>query len=178
VQNGCLISKENGVWLEFVFGILLANLFIQANQNVKKVLISPILKVIFCIIALVISVTLLNNIPYYFNNNVMMYSIVGIPMFACIIFNLAKCQTKIVIKLGKSKLIQILGELSLSFFLAQIFTLSIVRYVHDTYMHSANYTQFEVVLALIVNIVIAIMMHYLIEKPLKKLFTKISNKIV
>ncbi len=148
--------------LEFMDGILLAGMF-QDFKKIKficKILFNKAVILFECVL-LVIGVTILYKAGIACGDY-MLYSVVCLPLFCLMLPALAY------IKLGSldnSKIIKYLSQISYCFFLAQFFVWPLIRIME------INNNVLKIVISVILCVIIAVVLNYFIEKPVKKWIT-------
>lgn len=99
----------------------------------------------------------------------MAYSWVALPCFAGLVFVGAGIKTP---RLGLSKVLKYLVDISYVFFFAQFFTWRLTLYIISEVLHmNSNLAKISVSFTLC--LIITIIMHEVFEKPLKKLLSKL-----
>lgn len=149
--------------LEFYIGVLLASM----KEELEK--IKPLRFFQHWVWYLVELVILIEAVTYaveadFAVGSFMTYDMICLPIFVMMIFTMSGVSSKI---LEKSKLLQYLTDISYMFFLAQFFTFDISWRIikgFDWWDNKGN-----IMMSSAICIVIAIVLHELVEKPLKKL---------
>ena len=153
--------------LEFILGCLLASTY----KNFKK---CKILTNKITLLIEIISLVLLITVGYKLKmqiNNYMFYSIITIPIFSLILFNLSINKWGI---LTKSILLKYLCNISYSFFLVQFFVWPIMKLL-PAIINNNNFL--KIVISLIICILLSIISYEFIEKLIKKyLYNKLLKK--
>lgn len=103
--------------------------------------------------------------------NYMTYDIICLPIFTLMLFTLSGVESS---ALEKSKLLRYMSDASYAFFLAQYFTWELSRMVmrYFNWYHNLG----NILMSLSICIVITIILHEGVEKPLKKICMSMYNK--
>lgn len=151
--------------LEFVLGMMLASTYSDINVDIKNRFLSTKLLIVE-IILLILGVTVAVKLGIA-EGNYMFYSWIGLPIFGLMILTLHNMEFK------KYRCVSYASELSYSFFLAQLFIWRIVKELLKIMKVSNNVA--IIAMSLIVCVVLAIMIHEIIEKNGKKLLKRILH---
>ena len=161
--------------LEFALGVLLelimnAPVMIEKTSRLQN---GWIVLVEFLILVLGVSMAVRLGIA---PGNYMLYSWIGIPVFACMLISLSK--SSIVWKLNPiTQLIRgilFMSDISYAVFLAQFFVWPLERYILKLTGICSNGV--KICLAVILCMLLAISMYFLVEKPVKAIERKFSDE--
>lgn len=145
--------------LEFSIGILLCQFF--KDQVYSRIIFSKLLLCIeVCLLVIGVTVAVKIGIP----QDYMLYSYLALPLFSLIIVTLAGLDT---ITFANSKIIQYMSEISFEFFLAQMFLWPISREIIALLGFDGNLL--KIIVSLTVCSLIAVSLHELVQKRLKKI---------
>lgn len=153
--------------LEFFIGVLLASMKPQFDENpfIKKNIYKWVTVIfVFLVYAVGVSVGIYLGIA---PRNYMLYSWIGLPCFIVLMIGLSGVESA---ALSKSKVIKYCCEASYVFYLAQLFSNTVCLCLMVKYKITNNLI--VILLGWGVCIVITVIMHELIEKPVKKLLNK------
>lgn len=169
-QFGSIYSNSFFRVLEFFIGMLTAAIFLK-NQNKQSKNLGYIVALS---IILFVTITLLKtqNIINYTTS-----SFITIPLFSFLIYHVAKIKKIFLDKILKSKILQYLSDISYAFFIAQFFTWDITKFLNKNFLWlrlNANINL--IILSFLICLTIAILLHEIVEKPVKKQFNKRSYK--
>ena len=156
--------------LIFTIGMCVANILLkkQANEykfsNLKSFLL-------FCILLVLPSIMYKNN---FFNHTAFAkqwtyYSVLTIPLFGCLIYNLAKCKKGLFYNLAKNTFVQHFSKISFCFYLAQGLSISFVRNYID-YFHLNS-----IFMIFFITYIFACVLYYCVEKPIVKLYNQFRD---
>lgn len=153
--------------LEFLIGMMVATLYLNSKEiDNKHIIIVIILEEIL----LVVGITLLQIMNI---GNYTLYGFFAIPMFSLIIYHLAKFKSKYVIRLFSHPITQYISKISYAFFLAQFFTWSATEFLQSRFSWFETNTNMKLIfVSLSICLLIAILLHEIIEKPAKKIYLK------
>lgn len=149
--------------LEFFIGVLVASIVDDVYNNKKYRFLFQIKSCLieFIILFLIIIIGIKLN---FLVNDYNGYNFIVIPMFVLMILGLSKISLN---NLNNSKIIKYLSEISYSYFLAQFFTWPIVKLIIKKYQIYSNNQ--KILLCVIICLLIAILLHELVEKKCKKI---------
>lgn len=151
---------------EFVIGMLICSVWLEINESRGyKVYLAKYWIVVLELIVLMagVSVASLLHIP---NVRYMLYSWIGIPMFTLMLMSLCGLSFG---NIKNSKLLKYSVDVSYVFFFAQFFTWPICRYIFLKVGGVENIqTRIKAPVALVVCILLTIIIHEFIEKPVVK----------
>lgn len=153
--------------LEFLLGVLVSqlNLFVDENNRMMRFIRSPFTCAL-SVFMLIVGVSMLKK--YGLPNDYMLYSLVALPCFLCIIISLGYHRFNIA---HGSKIILYLSKISFSFFLSQIIYMWYV--VRDVLVYTGLYTNLiKIFVSLLVCVITANILHYLIEVPSSRFLKK------
>ena len=157
--------------LEFFIGILLAS----CKEELEKIKFLRFFMqwrwYIFELIILIVSVTYAVEMDFAVGNY-MTYDMICLPIFMMMIFTLSGVSSE---RLEKSKVLQYMSNISYVFFLAQFFAFEISWLVIKGFNWWHNLG--NIWLSIVICIVVAILLHEFVEKPLKKICTLWINKL-
>lgn len=153
--------------LEFVIGMLLCSIWWDVKETkwykfyfAKRVLFICVFGVLLVSVTVLVKMNILVG-------DYMVYSVVGLPCFSLLVFSGAGIDTPIV---NSSKIIEYAVNISYAFFFAQFYTwkitLGIINFI------GVNTNIIRISISFIICLLIAIVMHEAIEKPIKRLLTK------
>jgi peptidoglycan/LPS O-acetylase OafA/YrhL len=149
--------------IEFVIGMLLCSIWLDVNKtNWYKKYIGRKRFFFGMFFALIILVTVLVKMNIFIGNY-MIYNIVALPCFVAIVFSGAGIETKI---FNSSRLVKYAISISYVFFFAQLYTWDITTAIVTVLDIDTNILR--IILSFVLCTIIAIIMHGIIEKPLKK----------
>jgi len=155
--------------LEFIIGMLLCSIWFEVREKswYRKFFANWI---VFCSVLLILIAAVTFLVDRNFQvGNYMIYSIIGLPCFSLLVFSGGGDTSRI----NSSKLIKYMVDISYVFFFAQFYTWKITLAIIKLTGMDNNFIR--IVLSLTVCTIIAIIMHELIEKPLRSTFTKRIN---
>lgn len=141
---------------------------LKNNGFFKKYLfkkIAVVLEMIIMIVGVTIGVKLNVSVSNY-----MLYSWICLPIFILMLPSLASIDFG---RMQNSKVISYLSAISYNFFLAQFFVWNIMRKV--VAITGINNNVFNILVSLLVCVLIATIMHEIVEKPSKKSRKMISS---
>lgn len=151
-------------FFEFLIGMLIADLVIKNAEKVKKY---QVVFVLVELLLLIIGVSILKK-SILFENNYTMYNIIVIPLFALLLYNSSQIKNRFILKISGSSFVQYLSKISFAFFMAQFFSFAFTRQLLELSWFG-DITNIKMILtAIIINLVLAILMYEIIEKPLSK----------
>lgn len=153
--------------LEFILGITLASML---EQIMRKKILQKFLCNWITVIAefIIFTIIVTAGIKAKFHiGDYMYYNIVGIPLFACMLISFTGVKTDLI---NNSKIIKYLSSLAYSFFLAQLFSNWICLELIKKYNITSNIK--KIALGWGVCIIIALVLHELIEKRLTDFLKK------
>jgi peptidoglycan/LPS O-acetylase OafA/YrhL len=107
------------------------------------------------------------------------YSFVALIIFLIIIYQLAQLNDW---KLGRyifgNPMVQYLSKISFTFFLAQFFTFDLTKIVQSKFQWFNTFMNIKLIFtSLLICLMIAILLHEIVEKPMSKLLNKyVANK--
>lgn len=150
--------------LEFSIGIILASLKLEIDNNkfVKKFVYNIFsIFIEFCLLIICITIADKTN---FADRNYMFYSSLVNPIFMIILFGLSgvKCDV-----LSKSRILKYCSGISYTFFLSQLFSNEISKKIILKYSITSNVS--IIILGWTTCIIIALILHEIFEKPIKKL---------
>lgn len=156
--------------LEFFMGMIVASLFINSKSiNNKFVCVCVMTELTILIVGITFFVK--NQIAV---NNYPAYNFFTLLFFALLIYHFSKLKKIYMIKLFSNKIMQYLSKISYAFFFAQFFTWNLTKYLEQHYswffIKHTNIKMFAT--SLILCIIIAILMHEIIENPAKNFFSR------
>lgn len=151
---------------EFLIGILLADIFIQNGEQYK------FLNLVTAGFATCIFTVAINKYNPILTSNYVQYNFISIPYFCVLIFAFARMKG--------NKLNYIISKpvsLAFAFYLTQTFANRIVSKLINKAVLSGDDRIVIIACSLVLNLCFALIMHYIIEVPVKKfLMTKLQNK--
>jgi len=153
--------------LEFIIGSIACSFLVDGNEvkskhnNLFYIAVSIVILIIHIII-----VTLLD-----FDYNWTALNVVNIPCFVLIIYFSSMINIDC---LQNSRLLRYLVSISYAFFLSQFFTWDLLDIVTNKFNITSGKS--KLIVAFIICLTLSILMHELIEKPLRRLFLYISNR--
>lgn len=155
---------------EFLIGVLLCSIWqeVRGTEQYKKVFAHYWMVLLeIAVLVVGVSVAKVLNIP---DVMYMLYSWIGIPVFISMILSL--CGLKLS-GLRRSKLLKYAVEVSYVFFFAQFFTWPICRMIFKSYGGVDNMSvMVKAPVSLMICIVITLLLHELIEKPLMSILKR------
>lgn len=153
--------------LEFILGITLASMMeeILAKKVLQKILCNWI-AIIVEFLVFILAVTICVKKEFHVGDY-MYYSFIGIPIFTCMFISFSGAKMDLI---DNSRIIKYLSSLAYPFFLAQLFSNWICLDIIDKYGITSNVK--KIVLGWSICIVIAILLHELIEKPMTKILKR------
>ncbi|MFT3982361.1 MAG: acyltransferase family protein [Lachnospiraceae bacterium] len=156
--------------LEFCSGMILADLFIKMKKRPSRLLVIFLL-LEFC--GFIIAITYLH---YFKLGDYKIYVFIAMPVFLIIIYQLARLNSsKFAQQILTNSLIQYLSKISYAFFLGQFFTWDLTNFLQSNTSWFENATNIKLILvSLTICMIITILMHELIEKPVLKILKTIS----
>lgn len=150
--------------VEFIIGVILCALWQDLRKNkVLIILENPAIPYISYII-LIALVTYLSRFEY-FGYDHMMYNLVALPIFAFTIICHAQSDIK------NNGVICYLSAISYAFYLTQFFAFSIISFIVYVVLKTNN-NIVKIIVSFATCLVLAIILHELVEKPCKKLMNK------
>ena len=157
--------------LEFTIGIVLASMKIDLDEIpfVKKRVFN-LGSIVTVAIIMMTGITVAVNANFA-TEDYMMYSCISLPCFIFILFGLSGIKSK---TQEKSKLLSYCSNISYVFFLSQWFSNIICMLIIEKYNINNNLT--KVFLGWITCIIIAIVLHEFLEKPITKKIRKKFHK--
>ena len=156
--------------LEFIIGMIIADYVINYNKENKKNF--SIFFILIEILFLIFSVTTLSK-RTFFAGDYTIYNFISVPVFFALIYHSAFIENKVILKICKSSFIQYLSNISFSFFLGQFFCFRITRSLLSSPLFSVHKNFKMIFVPLIINLLLAIILYELIEKPFRKMLNKI-----
>lgn len=168
-NTGEIYSNPFFRMLEFLIGVSLASLKekMEASWKNRFLMSWKTVLIEFIILFLGVSWGVKKN---YFVGNYMMYNWMVLPIFILLIISMSSIDN---IKLVYIKQIDFLSERTYAFFLAQFFTWDITRLILYTIELDGNIAR--IVVTLLVNIILTIVLHDIIEQPIVRRIKKIIN---
>lgn len=146
--------------LEFIIGMLVAYF---VNKHNDKYCIGLI--IVFAFVVMFLGVTYIDHYTF-FHDNYMAFNVLLIPLYALSLFLLSVWKIDcFLLTILKSKIILFVDNLSLSFFMAQLFSFTIMKYIYSSLSNIITIS-----IAFSVNTAIAVVLHLVCEKPLKRNF--------
>lgn len=154
--------------LEFTIGITLASLKIELDEVsfVKKYVFNWG-SIVTAMIIMMIAVTVAVHLDFA-TGDYMMYSWISLPCFIFVLFGFSGIKSK---TLEKSKILSYCSGISYVFFLSQWHSNIICRSIFSEYSITNNFL--KVVIGWGICIVIAIVLHEILEKPIIKMLKKL-----
>lgn len=153
--------------LEFMLGITLASMKDEImNKNILRKILCNWGAVFAEFLLFAVIVTIGVRAKFHVGDY-MYYSIIGIPLFICMLISFTGVKTDFI---DDSKIIKYMSSLTYSFFLAQLFSNWICMEIISKYKITENIK--KIALGWGICIVIAIFLHELIEKRLSRFLTK------
>lgn len=155
---------------EFALGVLLFGIWGEIKDKViyKKIIakwITALIVTVLLIVGVIIAWEL-GIAP----GNYMLYSWIGIPGFALLILCLSGVECG---RLGDAKVLKYCVDASYVFFLAQFFTWPIVKAILSLLGgYESVFMPIRVILSLVICCLLAVIIHELMEKPLKRILNK------
>ncbi|MCQ5129402.1 acyltransferase family protein [Butyricicoccus faecihominis] len=156
---GSIFSSPFMRLVEFSIGMIIAATYggsSRGNFGIKLFMLA---------LTYIVGVTLLNKISI-FTNDYPLYNIISIPIFALSLFwadSCGPCSLDIILK---SRFVTLLNKALISFYMAQIFTFPIVNGLSQNFQKHTNWINLGGALA--INVLIAFVFYYGIEKPARK----------
>ncbi len=166
-QFGSIYSNPFFRIIEFFIGIIIADLcFDKSAVGIKK---RKILYIFASFFYLFISLTIGQKFRL---GEVELYNCFAIPVFSCILYISTRLEFNYPIK-RFNNFISILSENTYAFFLSQFFIYFPIKLLeHETKFFDSHRDIKMFTLCSIFGVIITIFLHYVVEKPLKKLIIK------
>lgn len=154
--------------IEFVIGMLLCSIWLDVKDTIwyKQIFANNIFFTLI-ILVLITTVSVLARMNFMLGNY-MAYSFIGLPCFSLLAFSGAGIKTP---EINSSQIIKYAVSISYVFFFSQFFTWKITIIIINTLGVDTNIIR--IVTSFFVCTLITIIMHEVIEKPLKLLLSKI-----
>lgn len=150
--------------VEFACGLLVADINMECNNNVLKVLRNWVM-LICSVFVLIAGVSIMQHYLHY--EDYMRYNVIVLPCFITMLFGLGALKMPI---LERTKVVSYLGKISYAFFLVQFFAWSVSRWVVDNMDYSHNW--FKIVVSFTFCALASIMAYEIIQKPIVKFVNK------
>ena len=151
--------------VEFTCGLLVADINLEYEGKILKVLRSRIM-LISALIVLIAGVSMMRHNLHY--EDYMLYNVIILPCFAIMLFALGTLKMPL---LGNTKIIGYFGKISYAFFLVQIFAWNVSKLMVDAIGYNHNWIR--IVVSFTFCLVTSIMVYELVQKPIARF---VNNK--
>ena len=157
--------------LTFIVGMCIASIFIKNKEQESRFLNTKSC-ILFALLLIIVPVLYKNNFFNHvpFGKNWTYYSCVTIPLFGLLIYHLSKIKNGLFNVIGKNCVIQHFAKVSLCFYLAQSYSITVFK----NYIKRSN--SLSIFIIFILTYLFACILHYAFEKPATKYFTTIYNQ--
>lgn len=167
-QFGSIYDNPFFRFLEFFIGVITVSLCMdKCNEDIKRINLILVF-VLFFVMVCAISI----GVHCFHIYTVEAYNFIAIPVFGLILYILARIEYKY--KIAKfNKLISILSENTYAFFLAQFFTWQPIKIIDNNTEFFKSCRNVKLFLcSLILCFLVTLLLHYSIEKPIKRILSK------